>query len=87
MPFRRKNFVDISKRNKEVVLEFNEKSLKILKEELNSRHTYMWKCSDGTLVNVKNMSSEHLQNAISVLEDYLAMQEVIQENYVDAFDY
>lgn len=69
------------------ILSYDEEALHVLRQELAHRFNYMWKCNNGSLVNVKHMTTSHLVHAINMLEEYLAQKEVVTENYVDAMDY
>lgn len=69
------------------VLDYDDFALHALRQELAKRMNYMWKCKNGSLVNVKDMTTSHLVHAINMLEEYLAQKAVVMENCVDAMDY
>lgn len=46
------------------------KSLAILEAELERRKSYVWKMKSGNLIKVKDMSTEHLENAIRQLREH-----------------
>ena len=71
----------------EVELEYNEYALRVLKAEVARRNTYMWRQADNTLINVKNMSDEHLRNTIRKLQEYLDEKEILEGHYFDAYKY
>lgn len=71
----------------DIVLQYDKQALYVLKNELARRVNYKWKCRDGSIVDVKDMTTSHLMNVVNKLENYLQEKEVIQENYVDAMDY
>jgi hypothetical protein len=68
------------------ILDYDEFALHVLKQELAKRFSYKWKCKNGSLVNVEDMTDSHLEHAINILEDYLARQEVEREAYADYYD-
>ena len=72
---------------KDVILQPEEQALHVLRSELERRVNYQWRCRNGSVVDVKDMTTSHLVNAISMLERYLYEQKIVQENYVDALDY
>ena len=72
---------------KDRLLSYDEEALHVLRQELAHRFNYMWRCANGSAVNVKDMTTSHLVHAINMLETYLAQQAVIRENCVDALDY
>ena len=69
------------------ILGHNEEALHVLRQELAKRFNYVWMCANGSMVNVKDMTTSHLVYAIDKLEAYLAQQAVIRENCADATDY
>ena len=71
----------------DIILQYDEQALHVLRSELARRISYKWKCTNGSTVNVKDMTTSHLMNVVNKLENYLQEKEVIQENSVDAMDY
>ena len=66
------------------------KSLAILEAELERRKTYVWKTKSGDLIKVKDMSNEHLENAIRQLRRHWEEVDYICENIegcMDPMDY
>lgn len=72
---------------KDRILNYDEEALHVLRQELANRFNYMWRCANGSAVNVKDMTTSHLVHAINMLEEYLAQKAVIRENCADATDY
>lgn len=71
----------------DIILQYDEQALHVLRSELARRINYKWKCMNGSIVNVKDMTTSHLINAVSKLENYIKEKEIEQENFVDATDY
>ena len=69
---------------KDIILQPDEQALHVLRSELASRINYKWKCKNGDVINVKDMETRHLVNAINMLESYLEEKKVVEENYLDA---
>lgn len=67
----------------DIILQADELALHILSEELNRRNVYKWKTASGELINVKDMTTTHLENAIRKLKSHLWEQERLREAYVD----
>lgn len=65
------------------ILDYDEFALHVLKQELANRFNYLWKCKNGSVVNVKDMTTSHLTHAVNMLEEYLEQKEIIQENYLN----
>lgn len=66
------------------------KSLDILEAELERRKIYVWKTKSGDLIKVKDMSNEHLENAIRQLRRHWEEVDYIRENIegcMDLMDY
>lgn len=66
------------------------KSLAILEAELGRRKSYVWKTKSGDLIKVKDMSTEHLENAIRQLRKHWEEVDYIHENIegcMDPMDY
>ncbi len=66
------------------------KSLAILEAELERRKSYAWKTKSGDLIKVKDMSTEHLENAIKKLRKHWEEVDYIHENIegcMDPMDY
>ena len=66
------------------------KSLAILEAELERRKSYVWKTKSGNLIKVKDMSTEHLENAIRQLRKHWEEVDYIRENIegcMDPMDY
>ena len=66
------------------------KSLAILEAELERRKTYVWKTKSGDTIKVKDMSNEHLENAIRQLRRHWKTVDYIRENIkgcMDPMDY
>ena len=55
------------------------KSLAILEAELERRKSYVWKTKSGNLIKVKDMSTEHLENAIRQLRKHWEEVDCIRE--------
>ena len=72
---------------KDFLLGYDELALRVLEHELSGRVNYQWKCANGSVVDVKDMSVTHLKNAIKMLKEYLAEREIVRESYVDANDW
>ena len=66
------------------LLNYDEEALHVLRQELAHRFNYMWKCGNGSTVNVKDMTTSHLVHAIDMLEKHLEQKEIVEENYLDA---
>ena len=77
--------METSKKNR--ILSYDEEALHVLRQELANRLNYVWKSKNGSLVNVKDMTTSHLVHAINMLEEYLKQKEIVNENYVDSMDY
>ena len=71
----------------DIILQYDEQALHVLRSELARRINYKWKCMNGSIVDVKDMTTSHLINAIDKLENYMKEKEIIQENFVDTMDY
>lgn len=69
---------------KDIILQPDEQALHVLRSELARRVNYKWKCKDGSIVDVKNMTDLHLIRSINLLEEYLEDKKVVEENYLDA---
>lgn len=69
---------------KDIILQPDEQALHVLRSELAKRINYQWRCKNGSVVDVKDMTTSHLVNAINMLEDYLEEKKVVEENYLDA---
>ena len=69
---------------KDVILQPDEQALHVLRSELAKRINYQWRCKNGSVVDVKDMTTSHLVNAINMLEGYLEEKKVVEENYLDA---
>lgn len=69
------------------ILGYDEFSLHVLRTELLKRVSYKWKCKNGSIVDVEDMSTSHVIHAINMLEEYLEEQKAIAENFLDALDY
>lgn len=67
----------------DIILQVDELALRILREELSRRNTYKWKTANGEVINVKDMTTAHLKNAIRKLEDRLSEQKILREAYCD----
>lgn len=67
----------------DIALQADEFALHILSEELNRRNTYKWKTASGEVIDVKDMTTTHLKNAIRKLKDHLSEQEILREAYCD----
>ena len=67
----------------DIILQADELALHILCEELNRRNVYKWKTASGEVINVKDMTTTHLENAIRKLKSYLSEQERLREAYAD----
>lgn len=63
----------------DIILQADELALHILREELNRRNTYKWKTASGEVINVKDMTTTHLKNAIRKLENHLSEQEILRD--------
>lgn len=63
----------------EKILSINnhQEALVILNRELQRRTNYKWKTRNGELINVSDMTDEHLLNTIKLLEE----QELLYEVY------
>ena len=72
---------------KDIILQPDEQALHVLRSELAKRINYQWRCKNGSVVNVRDMTISHLINTIGMLEKYLEEKKVVMENYVDALDY
>lgn len=46
----------------------NDNALFYLYKELNKRTTFLWRMQNGQLINIKDMTDEHLLNTIKHLE-------------------
>lgn len=64
-----------------------EEALYYLKKERERRENFFWKDKNGNLHNIKEMSDSYLNNVINFLEQFIYEMEIVNENYVDAFDY
>lgn len=69
---------------KDIILQPDEQALYVLRSELAKRINYQWRCKNGSVVDVKDMTTSHLVHAINMLEDYLKEKKVVEENYLDA---
>ena len=69
---------------KDIILQPDEQALHVLRSELAKRINYQWRCKNGSVVDVKDMTTSHLVNAINMLEGYLEEKKVVEENYLDA---
>ena len=69
---------------KDIVLQPDEQALHVLRSELARRVNYQWRCKNGSVVDVKDMTTSHLVHAINMLEGYLEEKRVVEENYLDA---
>lgn len=78
---------EVVSKMKDIILQPDEQALHVLRSELERRANYQWRCKNGSVVDVKDMTTSHLVHAINMLEEYLAQKEVVMENYVDALDY
>ncbi len=67
----------------DIILQPDELALHILSEELNRRNVYKWKTASGELINVKDMTTTHLENVIRKLKNHLWEQERLREAYAD----
>lgn len=54
-------------------------ALSYLYNELNKRTTFLWKMKDGQLIDIKDMTDEHLLNTIRHLEKKKAEEESMNE--------
>ena len=68
---------------KDIVLQPDEQALHVLRSELARRINYQWRCKNGSVVDVKDMTTAHLVNAINMLEGYLEEKKVVEENYLN----
>ena len=68
---------------KDVILQPDEQALHVLRSELAKRINYQWRCKNGSVVDVKDMTTSHLVNAINMLERYLEDKKVVEENYLN----
>ena len=68
----------------DIILQPDEQALHVLRSELAKRTNYKWRCKNGSTVDVKDMETSHLINAINMLEDFLEEKKVVEENYLDA---
>lgn len=68
----------------DIILQPDEQALHVLRSELAKRINYQWRCKNGSVVDVKDMTTSHLVNAINMLEGYLEEKKVVEENYLDA---
>ena len=67
-----------------IILDYDEFALHVLKQELARRYTFSWKCKNGDVVALEDMSSSSLKYVIDVLESYLVKERaVVQENYLN----
>lgn len=46
-----------------------DEALYYLRQEVNRRTTFLWKMKNGQLINIKDMTDEHLLNTIKRLEN------------------
>lgn len=67
----------------EKILAYDELALHVLKQELAKRYSYKWRCKNGDVIAVEDMTDSHLRHAIDMLEGYLEEQAVVQENYLN----
>lgn len=51
--------------------------LEVLKEELSSRHNYIWTMKDGTNINIKEMTDSHLENTINLIQERIQLRQII----------
>lgn len=51
--------------------------LEVLKDELSSRHNYIWTTKDGSNINVKDMTDFHLKNTIALIEEKIELKQII----------
>lgn len=56
-----------------------DEALYYLKQEANRRTTRLWRMQNGQLINIKDMTDEHLLNTIKHLEKKKAEQEFANE--------
>ena len=68
---------------KDIILQPDEQALHVLRSELAKRVNYQWRCKNGSVVDVKDMTTSHLVNVIRMLEDYLEEKKVVEENYLN----
>ena len=54
-------------------------ALPYLYDELNKRTMFLWRMQNGQLIDIKDMTDEHLLNTIKHLEKKKAEQEFVNE--------
>lgn len=57
-----------------------EDALRFLKAERERRAKIIWTMNNGQDIDVRDMSDEHLQNSINMLERIVMYEHIIQEN-------
>ncbi len=63
-----------------------EEALRVMAFEKLRRTEFFWKTADGTVVNVREMTDGHLNNAIHCLRRMVFNKEVCLENEEDALN-
>ena len=61
------------------ILNDNAEALYVLKQEQMRRIQYVWKTKDGVEIPIQNMSDQHLENTIKMLERNKELQEQAAE--------
>lgn len=70
---------------KEISTKNKQEALFYLKNELYKRQSIFWQQKNGTFINIKAMTDEHLLNAINLLENLIDEEEIVNENLFNIF--
>lgn len=62
---------------KEISTKNKQEALFYLRKELYKRQSIFWQQKNGSFINIKAMSDEHLLNTINLLENLIDEEEIV----------